>query len=135
MKKHPLLISIFIGIYVIIVTLVIVFLCLGKYGISMLCGVPSLFLVPIYLTFEKIPEKTDRHAAILILLIIARYLFAIIAILLPSLLWYYIPLLKESANAFLLLIPLVEVILVYNIVIVSNIAESKKQITRMNEKE
>ncbi len=132
-KKHPSLI-IFSIMYAVILTAIIISLCLGKYGVTMLCGVPSVFLVPIYLTFLKIPENTNRHAMKLILLILARYALSIIALLLPTLLWYYIPSLKESANAFFLLIPCLEVVLVYNIVAISSVVESKKQITRMKEK-
>jgi hypothetical protein len=135
MKKHPWLAFIFAVIYTIILALVIVFLCLGKWGISMLCGVPSVFLIPIFLTFYKIPEKTNKHSFLLVMLTITRYLLSLIGILLPAVLWYFIPVLKESANAFLLLVPFVEIILVYNIVAIMSIVESKRQITRMNKKE
>lgn len=135
MKKHSKTFILFSIIYFIILICVIVFLCLKQYGVSILIGAPSLFLIPIYLSFKKIPERTNKHIFTLIVLIIGRYFLALIAMLLPTLLWYYIPTIKEQTNSLLLLIPFIEVIFVYNIVIVENIFDSKKQIARMNKKE
>lgn len=115
----------FISLYIIIAISAITLLTMKYYGIAILISVPSVFLIPIYLTFHKIPKKTNQHVFFLVISIISRYLLAIIAMLTPALIWYYIPTIKENTNAIFLLLPFIEIIFIYTIVIVQNIIESK----------
>ncbi len=76
----------------------------------------------------------DRHIFLLILSFLLRYFFVACAIVVPALIWNYLPSLKETTNSFFILVPFFEVFFVYNIVIVLSILDSKKEIQRMNEK-
>lgn len=129
------LIILFSSLYAAIIIAVIVLCSLNLFGYALLTGVPAPFLLPIFLSFYKIPKKTNRHVFLLVLSIIGRYVLDILAILIPALLWYYIPYLKENVSAIFLLIPFFEVIFIYNIVVVLYIIQSKADIKRTNEKE
>ena len=104
-KQTKILIFIFSLLYVGIFIPSIVFLCLGMYGEMMFFVLPSIFLVPIFLSFYKIPKKTNRHPFLLFLSFLLRYLLDIAAIVLPSLLWFLIPELKESVSNIFNLVP------------------------------
>ncbi len=134
-KQTKILILIFSLLYLGILIPSIIFLCLGKYGEMMFFLLPSLFLVPIFLSFYKIPKKTNRHPFLLFLSFFLRYLLDILAIVLPSLLWFLVPELKESVSNFFNLVPFFEVFLVYNIVIVFYIVDSKTQAEKMDKKQ
>lgn len=133
-QKRNLIIT-FSSLYMVLLIAVIVLCCLKLFGYAILTIVPAPFLIPIFLTFYKVPKKTNRHAFLLILSIIGRYLLDTLAILIPALLWYYIPYLKENVASIFLLIPFFEVIFIYNIVAVLYIIQSKADIKRTNKKE
>ncbi len=134
-KKKKILFLIFSLLYLGIIVPSIVFLCMGKYGEAMFFLLPSIFLIPIFLSFYKIPQKTNRHPFLLFLTFLLRYLLDIVAIVLPSLLWFLIPELKESVSNIFNLVPFFEVFLVYNIVIVFFIFDSKAQAHEMDKKQ
>ena len=112
----------------------IIFLCIGKYGESLFFIIPAIFLFPMFLTFYKTPENANYHVFKLIVLYVSRFLLAILAILIPALIWYFIPNLKENVASFYLLFPFFEVFLLYNITAVYFMIDSKKQISKTIEK-
>ncbi len=134
-KQTKILILIFSLLYAGIFIPSVIFLCLSMYGEMMFFLFPSVFLVPIFLTFYKIPKKTNRHPFLLFLSFLLRYLLDIAAIVLPSLLWFLIPELNESVSNIFNLVPFFEVFLVYNIVIVFYIIDSKTQAYEMDKKQ
>lgn len=133
-SNKKLYLSIFLPLYSIIGITSLVFLCLQRYGVAIFFAFPLLFLFPIFLTFVKIPKEMDKHIFLLVLSFLLRYLFVACAIVIPTLLWNYLPSLKETTNSFFVLVPFLEVFFVYNIVIVLYVLDSKKEIQRMNEK-
>lgn len=124
-RKKGILIT-FILYYLALWISTITLLFLHHEGIAMLLGLPTFFLLPIYLTFSHVPERTDRHRFFLIMSILLRYLLITLALLIPALLWYYLPDIKAKTNAIFLLLPFFEVFIVYNIVNVENILDAKQ---------
>ena len=78
------LVILFSSLYAAIIIAVIVLCSLNLFGYALLMGVPAPFLLPIFLSFYKIPKKTNRHAFLLVLSIIGRYVLDILAILIPA---------------------------------------------------
>lgn len=119
MKKEKLLVRIaFIVLYSLILIAEFIALGLAGYNYSYFILIPALFLVPIYLTFDKVPQGTDKKVGILILLILARYFLVISACLIPALLYYFIPAIKESVLGYAFFIPGAEILGVYFIVFI-----------------
>lgn len=116
---------IFITIYGIIFLSCLILCCLNLLSYALLLIIPSIFLIPIFLTFYKIPERTNRHSGKLILLIVLRYFLDALAMAIPALVWYFIPSIKESVSAVFLLTPFFQVFLIYIIIIVLSILETK----------
>ena len=72
-------------LYILILLGEIAIIILKQYTASLYLLFPALLLVPIYLTFTRVPKETNYHVFHLILLILLRYLLIAIALLLPVL--------------------------------------------------
>ncbi len=123
--KKPLII-LFIIYYSLIYITSIIFLCLGLYSHAITFALPTLFLIPIFLTFEKVPSRADLHVFFLIISIIGRFLLAVAAIGLPALIWSCFEGLKSTMHPAFLLVPFIEVISIYIIIIVLSIKRMLK---------
>ncbi len=124
--KNPIVILFFI-LYTLLYTTSIIFLSFGLYCQAIVFSFPTLFLIPIYLTFIKIPNQVDQHVFFLILSILLRFLLSLLAIAIPALLWYFIEPFKNTMNSIFLLVPFFEVMLIYIIIISLFIKKTKKE--------
>lgn len=136
MKKHKyipfiLLTILYIGVFV----TSIVFLFLKQFGNAIFFSIPLFFLFPVFLTFYKVPKNPNKHIFLFILTILIRYLCDVALILIPTLIWYYIPQIKENTSSLMVLVPFLELFVVYNITIIFYIVDSKQEIQRMNKNE
>lgn len=105
-------------IYGAIAIAVIVLLILKLFGEALFVGFPALVLFPIYLTFYHQYKGTGSDLKAMIFGNTLRFLFVLIGILGPALIWYFVPALKESTSSYLIFVPAVEVLGVYTLVMV-----------------
>ena len=88
-------------LYILILLGEIAIIILKQYTASLYLLFPALLLVPIYLTFTRVPKETNYHVFHLILLILLRYLLIAIALLLPVLFTKYVPLFQKTSYLYL----------------------------------
>ena len=105
----------------------IIAVCLKFYGFAIFIGVPVVFFIPIVLTQVYTPADVSKHIAKEVILIILRYVFMILSCLIPALIWYEVSWIKESVNAFAILIPPSEILVLYIISIVFTYLKSKTE--------
>ena len=116
-------------LYLLILLGEIAIITLKQYSASLYLLFPACLLIPIYLTFTKVPEDTNYHTFHLILLILLRYLLVAISLLLPVLLTKYVPLFQNTSYLYLFA-SAGEVLSVYIIIyvqyLISVLKENKK---------
>lgn len=127
MQKQKLVAKIgFLFLYLLILAGEITVLILKSYATSLYLLVPACCLVPIYLTFERVPKETNYHVFHLVLLILARYFLIAISLLLPVLLTVYIPSLKADTSVVYTFISASEVLAVYLIIFLEYVLPEKE---------
>lgn len=118
MKKEPKYSLLFLGpVYFVIILATIILLSLQKWAYSVIVVLPTLFLYPIWLTFIKSRDYQGKKKAPHYLLRFLRYLLVILAILIPALLYSYVPFFFSALHGFSLLIPPSEVLILYRLII------------------
>ena len=118
MKKEPQYSLLFLGpVYFVIILATIILLSLQKWAYSVIVVLPTLFLYPIWLTFIKSRDYQGTKKAPHYLLRFLRYLLVILAILIPALLYSYVPFFFSALQGFSLLIPPSEVLILYRLII------------------
>ena len=118
MKKEPKHSLLFLGpVYFVIILATIILLSLQKWAYSVIVVLPTLFLYPIWLTFIKSRDYQGKKKATHYLLRFLRYLLVILAILIPALLYSYVPFFFSALQGFSLLIPPSEVLILYRLII------------------
>lgn len=105
-------------IYLLVLGFTIYFLVSKNYGYIILVTLPSVFLIPVFLTFYRVPKEPNHHKFMNFLCIALRYLMVFSAIFFPALLWYKIEWIHESVLSYFLLIPALEILFVYIIIFV-----------------
>ena len=126
MKNQKRILTItFIVLYALVLSFSILFLVLQKYFVLLFVTYPSLFLIPLYLTFDMFKKK-DYHLGFYIgLSIFLRFLLILLATLLPSLLWGLVESVKEGVSVYYIFIPFIEIIIIYIINVIFNFALKK----------
>lgn len=114
-------------LYLLSLALTITFLCLGMYGVTLFTAIPMAFLIPIHLTFFYQPGESGKSYVFIYLLSFARLLCMTLAILIPALIWNFIPWIKEGVNALWIIFPASEVLFVYIINIVCMYQTSRQE--------
>ncbi|MFA6861856.1 MAG: hypothetical protein WCR56_05750 [Bacilli bacterium] len=117
----------------ILATIIVVFLKL--YGFAVFIGIPIAFFIPIVLTQVYTPADVSKHIAKEVILIVLRYVFMILSCLIPALIWYLVPWIKESVNAFAILIPPSEILVLYIISIIFTYFNAGNEEKNTNKKE
>lgn len=131
-KETKKILLIYIPLYTAIAITSLIFLILKMYTLSYIFFIPCLFLFPIFLTFYKLPKKTNRHPMSLILSIILRYVLIFLAIFTPAIMWFYLPNGKDSVNALFLLVPFIEIFTDYLIIFVWFVFDNKGKLRKKN---
>lgn len=124
-KETKKILFIYIPLYIAIIITSLFFLIFKMYTISYIFFIPSLFLFPIFLTFYKLPKKTNKHQMHLILSIILRYIFIFLSLFIPAIMWFYLPNGKDSTNALFLLVPFFEIFIDYFIIFIWFVFDNK----------
>lgn len=110
--------TIFPIIYGVIALLVIILVITKYYGEALLIGFPGIVLFPIYLTFLFEYKERKSYVKTMIFCNFFRFLLIAIGIIVPACIWNYTPWIKESTQGYLLVIPAVEILFVYTLVMV-----------------
>lgn len=105
-------------IYSIVLVIALILLILKRFGEAVFVAFPLLVLFPIYLSFRIQYYNRKLSAGLLIASNIIRFVLIVVGILIPTLIWYFVPAIKESTSKFMVFVPAVEVLGVYTFVMV-----------------
>ncbi len=126
MRKHlSLKIYFYLGFAATALISGIILLCIGHIPESMFAFLPIPFCSWVYFSFFY-PKDVQAHAGGLFLSIFSRFLCMVASLLLPALIWKFVPAYKDISY-FWLFFPFAEVMLVYGLTILNNILEKKKE--------
>ena len=126
MKKHLSKRSIFaIIISAVILLTGVILLCMGKMKESVFAFIPFPFCIWTFFSFYY-PKDVQKHTGLLFLSIASRFICNLISMLIPALIWKFVPSFYNSISGYWILLPFIEIMLTYISYTATNILEKKE---------
>ena len=126
MKKHLSKRYIFVIIISAVILLTgVILLCMGKMKESVFAFIPFPFCIWTFFSFYY-PKDVQKHTGFLFLSIASRFICNLISILVPALIWKFVPSFNDSISGYWILLPFIEIMLTYIAYTVTNILEKKE---------
>lgn len=103
----------------------IILLCLGRWKESIFAFLPFPFCTWTFWSFYY-PKDIQKNVPVLVLTIVSRFTCNVISMVVPAVMWRFVPSFHDSVSYYWILMPFIEVMIAYALYAVANITEKKE---------
>lgn len=114
-------------VYLTAILAAIILLSFRKWSYAVIVLIPLVFLYPIWMTFIQSRDYQGKKKFPYYGYILLRYLLVLLCVLIPALLYYYIPFFSDNLTGFSLLISPSEVLILYRLIIPETLLIERKR--------
>lgn len=114
-------------VYLAAILAAVILLSFRKWAYAVIVLIPLVFLYPIWMTFIQSRDYKGKKKFPYYGYILLRYLLVLLCVLIPALLYHYIPFFSDNLTGFSLLIPPSEVLILYRLVIPETLLIERKR--------
>lgn len=114
-------------VYLAAILAAVILLSFRKWAYALIVLIPLVFLYPIWMTFIQSRDYQGKKKFPYYGYILLRYLLVLLCVLIPALLYHYIPFFSDNLTGFSLLIPPSEVLILYRLIIPETLLIERKR--------